>query len=277
MSDLGDYEDDMLLRLSDRDADRLVRGEAPSADLAELAGLLGSWRELYVRPEDEDSGSLAAAAARLSVLGKRVHQTGRTESPVRRTSRLRPRTAAVLAVGLAAMTAGVAFASNGSSPGDRLYGVDRALEQVGVGNGGAIERLDESRDLRAAGHPADALTHAAEAATQEESSPDVSGESRGSDALLAAAERLRQIEEGGANAAEVRAKVAAMLEYMATTEATGSEFGQGVADRAKEIGNGGAPSSPDLPDQAGEHGPPDGVPPGPPDDVTPGPPAGEGG
>jgi hypothetical protein len=33
-------------------------------------------------------------------------------------------------------------------------------------------------------------------------------------------ERLRQIKEGGANAAEVRAKVAAILEYMATTEAS---------------------------------------------------------
>jgi hypothetical protein len=77
--------------------------------------------------------------------------------------------------------------------------------------------LDESRDLLAAGHPAEALTHAAEAAAQDESSPDASGESRGSDALLAAAERLRRIEEGGANAVEVREKVAAMLEYMAST------------------------------------------------------------
>jgi hypothetical protein len=36
---------------------------------------------------------------------------------------------------------GVAVAANRAAPGDALYGIDRALEKIGIGAGGAQERL----------------------------------------------------------------------------------------------------------------------------------------
>ena len=61
----------------------------------------------------------------------------------------------VLASSLAVVLAfsGVAMAADGASPGDLLYGVDRALESVGIGAGGIDERLaefDSRHDISAA-------------------------------------------------------------------------------------------------------------------------------
>ncbi len=43
--------------------------------------------------------------------------------------------------------AGAAIAANSASPGDVLYGVDQALEAVGIRDGGAQERLEEVQQL----------------------------------------------------------------------------------------------------------------------------------
>ena len=48
---------------------------------------------------------------------------------------------------------GVAVASDSAVPGDWNYGIDRALEAVGIGEGGAAERLQELAAIRKDGHP----------------------------------------------------------------------------------------------------------------------------
>ena len=159
---------------------------------------------------------------------------------------------------LAGMT-GIAVASNGAAPGDVLYGLDRALEAVGIANGAAAERIAEAQALFASGQVAEAVTHAAEAAEDIEEL----GADEAVDALLDTADRLRSNENGSDHAVEVRSRVAAMLEYIATTEDTGRDFGQGVADMARGIS--GADVEPESADAAGDEagedsGPPDSLP-----------------
>ncbi|MGI9648222.1 MAG: hypothetical protein ACR2OI_06855, partial [Acidimicrobiia bacterium] len=58
-------------------------------------------------------------------------------------------------IGTLAFTAigtGTAFAADGAVPGDLLYGLDRALESVGINDGGALERIEEARTLVINGH-----------------------------------------------------------------------------------------------------------------------------
>jgi hypothetical protein len=74
------------------------------------------------------------------------------------------------------------------------------------------------------------------------------------DALEAAAERFG-LHDNPSHM--VRENVAEMLEWIAETDATGREFGQGVAERAREIGAGQGVTPPvtlpDLPDTASEN------------------------
>ena len=57
---------------------------------------------------------------------------------------------------------GAAYAANGAAPGDTFYGLDRALESVGIGNGGSAERLAEVKELVDHGQTAGGLEHAAD-------------------------------------------------------------------------------------------------------------------
>jgi hypothetical protein len=62
---------------------------------------------------------------------------------------------------LVVSSTGLAFAANGAKPGDMLYGLDRAAEVLGIGDGGANERIAEAHALVASGAVASGLTHAA--------------------------------------------------------------------------------------------------------------------
>jgi uncharacterized membrane protein YgcG len=183
----------------------------------------------------------AAMASRLVLAGPVVAPS----RPMR--SRVVPRLAtagltAVLLTGLA----GVAQAADAAAPGDNLYGLDRALEGIGINDGGINERLDEAQALADDGHSAEALAHLANA--MEHSSPNAAN------ALEAAAERFGLHDDPSQ---VVRENVADMLEWIAQTDATGREFGQGVAERAHEIGAGQGDTPPvtlpDLPDTASDN------------------------
>ncbi len=56
----------------------------------------------------------------------------------------------------------MAYAADGAKPGDWMYGLDRAFEVVGVGGGGAPERLVEVEALVDAGAISEGLLHASE-------------------------------------------------------------------------------------------------------------------
>jgi hypothetical protein len=172
---------------------------------------------------EERASDFAAEASRLVRLAEPVTPI---RSPRRR---LVPRLAAVglstaLVMGL---LTGVALAADGSRPGDALYGLDRALEKIGINDGGIAERLDEAQALADDGQTAEALAHMAEALG--ETSPNAAN------ALENVAGRFEPHDNPSQS---VREGVAAMLAWMAEREVSGRDFGQEVADRARALGAG---------------------------------------
>ncbi len=154
---------------------------------------------------------------------------------------------------------GLAYAADGAAPGDFLYGIDRALEAVGIGGGGADERLEEVRDLVGRGHVERGLDHAAES---------VVTDTAAQQALRAAADRLA----GSDTPSVAHQDVATLLTYLADNK--GSIDGQKVAELARSVGNGPPEGVTPGPPEGVTPGPPEGVTPGPPEGVTPGPPEG---
>lgn len=220
----GDYRDmtndETNNETTDRDIERLLRGEEPAA-LADLAPGITTLRSLAIAPD-------GAHAARAGAVLAGVAASGNSPLAVPAASgSSRWRVRAAIAGGLALAGAGLvggAAAADHAAPGDALYGLDRALEVVGVNDGGAAERIAEAISLDEAGDTEGALEHVAES---------LEGDEGSSAALLAAAELIRS--NGSEASAEVHARVADMLEWMATTDATGRDFGQGVSERARGL------------------------------------------
>jgi hypothetical protein len=139
------------------------------------------------------------------------------------------------------MTA-IAIASDDAAPGDALYGIDRALEAVGIGDGSAAERIAEARVLFDRGEVTAAIDHASEAITDsggDDDVPDFSPEeANAAAALQAAADKVQANDQ--AQSQQVRDAVAAMLAEMAAMmkdpAIEGKDFGQKVAEMAGTIG-----------------------------------------
>jgi len=273
MNDNGVYDDEMFRkRPSDDDIERILSGQAPEdASLARLGTLLIALHDHEAEPPSEGRiATLAAQAAAIARDGKpdRVVATPPSRSKslgVALTGKLAM--VAVAIVVIAGMT-GVATASDKAAPGDLLYGLDRALEAVGINDGGTTERITEAQALASDGQVEEAIDHVAAAVTAPDSEPtdDFSPEStRAATALRDAAARVRG-DSAEPEAQEVRDAVGAMLSEMAEMigdpDLDGAEFGQRVADMARSITNrstergGEAGQSPDSrPDHAG---PPEG-------------------
>ena len=178
MSVFGVYEDDMLKRkFSDQDIERLLSGQrADDGDLASLAPILESLhRSGWRAPSEEKVAAFAVQAAGIAGSTKSLAPPERT--PIRpRLSQSAPRRGLVkTAAGLLLLfgVSGVAVASDEAAPGDALYGLDRALEAVGVNDGAASERIREARALFDRGHEADAVTHVADAIEEAEPDPEL--------------------------------------------------------------------------------------------------------
>ena len=276
MSDFDDYEDEMANnRFSNRDIEHLLSGRVTAnAELTSLAPMLHMLREQSIRAVTESEvtafAPVAAEAARsaISVSSK----PGSEALPARRGRFLRPRLATALTlVFLLSGLTGVAFAADGAAPGDPLYGLDRALERIGIGSGDVGERIAEAQVLFQQGLISEAMAHTAGALNESS----ILGDSEAAEALLDASEAVTSTDQGEADA--VRAHVAEMLSWMAANASseeplTGSEFGEMVAGFAKGISGRADGDTPDQPE--GTTGPPDGVPRGRPDNVPTGPPPG---
>lgn len=251
-------------RRPDAEVDTLLSGGTPTdPDLAALTGVVSGIRGAYsAEPSDAHvaafAGRLAAVAAAAPLDGGPV---GASQSPRRLTRRL----AAALAVAGVAVfgVAGAAAADevDGAVSGDALYGLDRALERVGINDGGAVERLAEVRVLLERGDVELALATSEEAIEALEGEDELDEEDADALAgLLQAAESV--LSEGSEQSHERRTQVADMLTFMAETELTGEDFGQAVAQHARGIleddsdgvdaGDGGA--TPDVADAPGKSG-----------------------
>jgi len=226
MRDRDDYSDEMFtMRLSDEDVEAVLSGRAfDDPELAEVARVLNALDpQRFVDETGERAAVFARRAAAVARTGEPVKlaATARYRRGLSLTPRLAP--AAVAAIFLFATT-GVAVASDSSVPGNALYGIDRALERIGIGDGGDIERIEEASVLAEQGDSAEALKLLAETFDNESS--------QAADALLRASQRINE------NAA-ANAEVADMLDWMANTDIRNREFGQNVAEQAQELGKGG--------------------------------------
>ena len=239
--------------LSDRDVDALLAGRAPSDPaLAGLHGALTSLRTaLVVEPDAQRVSAFATEFA--AVAAAAPTDATPTRSRAVAVAPWRRRMAA--AIGLAAVSGlGVAgaAAANDAAPGDLLYGVDQALESVGILDGGTPERLGEAQQVLAQGDVDTALDLVVEAL-----------EDDGDDEAAASLHRAAIAVSSQSSGDDVRARVATMLEWMAGQESRGADFGASVSEFARQISgdkadNGKAPETPgdngNAPETPGDNG-----------------------
>lgn len=262
MTDCDDYLSEMKFDEStDHDIESLFEGSLDSAnELASVANVFEVLRaESTVVLDEATITGLARTAADAtnpaSAAPAAVDAGGSTRARLVASLRRRVAATAVAATVFLGGMSGLAAAADGAKPGDALYGVDRAFETIGIGNGTAAERLVEVRALVEIGEVQRGLRHAANVV--EKQSDDSSGASA---ALEEAA--VRVLDNGSEVSAATRERVSGLLTYI--SENVGDLDGRQVAELAREIGrsdNGGKPSSeakpPKTPGPPEEPGPPD--------------------
>jgi hypothetical protein len=270
MGDLDDYWGDMSRETtSEIEMERLLSGEAISNDdPVPLAGFFAALRSTDDLPEETVARFVTVATEASQTAPRAAAATHRSKS-WNSFGTLRRRVAAVTvtATVLVGGTTGLALAADGAKPGDALYGIDRALEAVGIGSGGEQERWREVEDLVESGEIERGLQHAAETVAD-----GVSDDSEASEALRDAADR---VQVAGSETSEATLEgVANLLTYVA--ENRGEIDGKQVAELATSIGGPQDHTATPSTGSAERPGPPDGVPANPPGitDRDPGPPDG---
>jgi hypothetical protein len=184
---------------------------------------------------DAIATALASAAIEAAPIGALPRQS---RSTIKRSSVMKARTriasATGAAIALALGSTGVAAAAEDTLPGDPFYGLKRALENVGIYEGGLDERVEESLALAEQGDDEDAVEHLADSLEEEGDVLEEEGDEETAEELRNAAEAV--LSGGSENSLAVRTAVAEMLQWMADTDLEGRDFGQGVAERARAIG-----------------------------------------
>ncbi|GMQ84817.1 MAG: hypothetical protein BMS9Abin07_0382 [Acidimicrobiia bacterium] len=254
MSGSSDYQGEMFTStsISDADAEALLAGtDGVRSDLGDLANVLGSIKtagQAFVHMDISRLARTAALEAR-AVPAARLN-AAQTAARSEWMARMAPRVAvgALALIMLVVSSTGLAFAADGAKPGDLLYGLDRAAEALGIGNGGADERIAEAHALVASGAISSGLTHAAAVLD------DTPASETAKETLHAAATRL---EAGSPPNADTKAQVTLLLEYIAGQKASGEQVdGAKVSELARMIG-GPAATTPGKSDQApGQDGTP---------------------
>ena len=242
-----DYRGDMRrTRVSDREIELLLSGElSASEQWSNLTPLVEAMRSQwsYELSEPDVQRFAASAASVVQSLPTISTTSGAGDRRWQRRG-LTPRLATIAVfIALMSATAGIAFAANGAVPGDALYGLDRALERVGIGSGSTEERLDEAVVMAAQGRSGEALQHAIEALSRQ--GGDASEAAVG--ALTNAVENLVDTEDTADAATAASIRVTALLTYIADNigidvGTDGREFGQGVAQLVRDIGEGDDPT-----------------------------------
>ena len=223
--------------ISTDNAERLLSGAPTDGGLDDLALLLGALRT--AESPAVDSALVDRFAIEAAAIARRSQDRPAITAPTATVRlRLRHRVATVAAAITLVLGsgAGMAIAADGAAPGDALYGLDKALERVGIGDGGAAERLQEATDLATAGQLARGLEHAAEvvAASHDGEPGDVSDAV--TEALRTAAERLSTIvaPNGGTTGEQLHKAVADVLGYL--SDNVGDVDGRKVAEMSQKIG-----------------------------------------
>lgn len=225
-----DYSNEMPPGITNEEAERLLSDRDPErSDLAELTQLLAALRrEGETVPGREQTSSMAS---RLAIAARAEAAPG---DPRRRPgTRLRKKAAlatATIGVVLLIGATGIAAAANGAIPGDPLYGLDRAFEAIGLGNGGAEERIDEADELLIKGDESGALAFLGESLIELISEGDQEAASRIQRHLELA------VTKTSPSAEAAQEKVAELRAFIEENKGNGHgrEFGHGVSEIARD-------------------------------------------
>ena len=233
MSDQDDCDNDMSSTpLIDGDIERLLSGVGVlDPELQQLTGFVDSMRARRSATRQGDEVTRLVAKAAAMARESRPMPTVRLVTPRRRRSfRLAPLGVALIGILVLGMSS-VAIAADGSAPGDALYGVDRILENLGIGDGGINERITESGDLMVHGAPLDALVHLDESLADADEEVTERVSERVQIHLDLAQNMINP------NSVDAQSRVASILGFLEAnkgkgTGLDGNEFGQGVSDNA---------------------------------------------
>ncbi len=231
------HADDLWDELVDRDVETLLKGGAPvNEDLAALEPFVATLRSFGCQSPSD--GFIELQATRSAEEAEHAHElaVGRGDQGGRAglIFRFRQR-ATALATSLlmiAGMT-GVAWAANGAGPSDWYYAIDRALEVIGIGAGGAEERL-----LEVSSGPA--------------STPSGSSTVAASSGLTNASETVANAAGGNSQSPPVLAAVSAMLDPLTIEEGLRGETISSIAKTLSEIRSTGKPDGTGKPDDPGK-------------------------
>ncbi len=234
MSDSSDYQGEMFipLSISDTDAEALMTGaDGIRSDLGDLADVLGAIKTAGQAFVDTDISRMARAAA-LEARALPAARLDAAQAAARSEwmARMAPRVAvgALALIMLVVSSTGLAFAANGAKPGDMLYGLDRAAEVLGIGDGGSNERIAEAHALVASGAVAVGLTHAAAVL------PATPDNEMAKAAIQKAATRVQGEPQGPSSS--VAEQVGTLLSYLRIATASGTVSVSIVSSYAQKIG-----------------------------------------
>jgi len=245
MSDYGDYKDEMVDNyVNDELLDLLpasggLEGSpSPVAEFLQQLQLLGD-----TLPDDAVITRHLAMLSAEAAIGPVVDPVERgSTGPLVRRWRVAFGTlmsgfvlnALIGTAAFAAVGTGAVVAADGASPGDVLYGLDRALERVGVNDGRAGERIEEAMAL------VDRGQHSRAIEAVEEAIGDLADESANTSALEALQNASDQIasvritdSSGYHDTQGFRDQVAGLLRLIATEMEDGAVDGALIAETAR--------------------------------------------
>jgi hypothetical protein len=205
--------------LTDRDIEAVFAGSSVrEPELVELQELFASMKHrLVIEPAAHHVAAFAAELAQAVLDAPSAEQT--------RSPRSLRRKVVAIGVGVAVSAFGAAGAAvaNEAAPGDLLYGVDKALESVGILNGGTGERFQEAEVLAGRGDVDGATALTVKTLDQD-----------GQHEAAVALEQAVAAVESESSGDDARSQVSGMLAWMSQQEQD-ADFGSKVSEHAKDL------------------------------------------
>lgn len=214
-------------------------------------GVIGLLTDGFTRPSDHFLLTCAARAAEEArALYEESQVSAEDDFSMTFSERLRRRATAFAATAAVVLgLSGMAWAADGAAPGDWYYGIDRALEAVGIGAGGAEERLLEvaaSNGAVTEGSGSD--QGPSETAVTRSSPGEITGTERAMEAVSARG-------AGSEQSLGTRDRVAGFLKFLTTFEGlSGQEIAEMAKSQSERPDNEHKPDQPGSPDNPGRAG-----------------------